>query len=66
MSYDELSYYDSSDDTVWIIFGPHYFDGEDDWVHVLDVRPLHYPLSKKLRDRYERWYKEMIEEKNGI
>lgn len=60
---EEIAHYDSSDDTVWIIFGPRYFNGDDDWVHVLDIMPLRYPLSKELRARYEGWYKAMRAER---
>lgn len=60
---EEIVHYDSSDDTVWIIFGPRYFNGDDDWVHVLDIMPLRYPLSKELRVRYEGWYKAMMAER---
>lgn len=60
---EEIDFYDSSDDTIWIIFGPRYFNGDDDWVHVLDIMPLRYPLSKEIRARYEGWYKAMMTER---
>lgn len=61
---EEVAYLDASDDVIWIIFGPNYFDYDDDWVHILNIMPLRYPLSKKLRDRFKGYYNAMMKERN--
>lgn len=59
----EAAYFpDSSDDQIPVIDGPSYFTHEH--IHILNIMPLRYPLSKKLRQRYEGYYKAMLKEEN--
>lgn len=59
----ESAYFpDSSDDQIPVIDGPSYATHEH--VHILNIMPLRYPLSKKLRERYEGYYKAMLKEEN--
>ena len=51
---------DSSDDQIPVIDGPSYATHEH--VHVLNIMPLRYPISKKLRDKYEGYYRAMLKE----
>ena len=51
---------DSSDDQIPVIDGPSYSTHEH--VHILNIMPLRYPISKKLRDRYEGYYRDMLKE----
>lgn len=54
---------DSSDDQSPVIDGPGYEWHEH--VHTLNILPLRYPLSDKLRKRYEGYYVAMLEENEG-
>ena len=51
---------DSSDDQIPVIDGPSYATHEH--VHILNLMPLRYPLSKNLRDKYEGYYRAMLKE----
>ena len=51
---------DSSDDQIPVIDGPSYSTHEH--VHILNIMPLRYPISKKLRDKYEGYYRAMLKE----
>ena len=51
---------DSSDDQIPVIDGPSYATHEH--VHILNLMPLRYPLSKNLRDQYEGYYRAMLKE----
>ena len=51
---------DSSDDQIPVIDGPSYDTHEH--VHILNIMPLRYPISKKLRDKYEGYYRAMLKE----
>ncbi|MDE7420637.1 MAG: hypothetical protein K2N35_10550, partial [Muribaculaceae bacterium] len=51
---------DSSDDQIPVIDGPSYATHEH--VHILNILPLRYPLSKILRDKYEGYYGAMLKE----
>lgn len=51
---------DSSDDQIPVIDGPSY--ATHDHVHILNLMPLRYPLSKNLRDQYEGYYRAMLKE----
>ena len=51
---------DSSDDQIPVINGPSYATHEH--VHILNLMPLRYPLSKNLRDKYEGYYRAMLKE----
>lgn len=57
---EELYFPDASDDQTPVIDGPSY--ATHDHVHTLNIMPLRYPLSKKLRLRYENYYKAMLQE----
>ena len=51
---------DSSDDQIPVIDGPSYATHEH--VHILNLMPLRYPISKNLRDKYEGYYGAMLKE----
>lgn len=51
---------DSSDDQIPVIDGPSYATHEH--VHILNLMPLRYPLSKNLWDKYEGYYRAMLKE----
>lgn len=51
---------DSSDDQSPVIDGPSYDTHEH--IHTLNIMPLRYPLSDKLRKRYKGYYEAMLEE----
>ena len=51
---------DSSDDQIPVIDGPSYATHEH--VHILNLMPLRYTLSKNLRDKYEGYYRAMLKE----
>lgn len=51
---------DSSDDQSPVIDGPSY--DTHGHIHTLNILPLRYPLSDKLRKRYEGYYEAMLEE----
>lgn len=53
---------DSSDDQVPVIDGPSY--STHDHVHILNIMPLSYQISKKLRERYEGYYRAMLKEES--
>lgn len=53
---------DSSDDQIPVIDGPSY--ATHDHVHILNIMPLRYKLSKKLQDRYEGYYRAMLKEES--
>ena len=53
---------DSSDDQIPVIDGPSYATHEH--VHILNIMPLRYPISKKLREKYEGYYKAMLKEES--
>lgn len=55
---DERYMWDSSDDQITVIDGPDYSWHEH--VSPLLVMPLHYPLSKRLRTRYEKYFQNII------
>lgn len=55
---------DSSDDQVPVIDRPSYDTHEH--VHILNIMPLRYPLSKRLRKRYENYYKAILKEEEDI
>lgn len=57
---EEVYFPDASDDQTPVIDGPSY--DTHDHVHTLNIMPLRYPLSKKLRQRYENYYKAMLKE----
>lgn len=57
---EEIYFPDSGDDQTTIIDGPSY--DTHDHVHTLNIMPLRYPLSKRLRQRYEGYYKAMLKE----
>lgn len=59
---EEAYFSDSSDDQIPVIDGPSY--ATHDHVHILNIMPLHYKLSKKLRERYEGFYSAMLKEEN--
>lgn len=57
----EMAYIpDSSDDQIPVIDGPSYATHEH--VHILNLMPLRYTLSKNLRDKYEGYYRAMLKE----
>lgn len=58
------SIWDASDDQVPVIDGPGY-DEYHYHVHTLDIMPLRFKLSKKLRQHYERNYQAMRRENAG-
>lgn len=49
---------DDTDDQITVIDGPDY--SWHDHVSPIFIMPLRYPLSKKLRDCYENYYKNLI------
>lgn len=51
------SIWDASDDQIPVIDGPGYKYHEH--IPTLDIMPLRFRLSKKLRQRYERYYRDM-------
>lgn len=51
---------DSGDDQIPVIDGPSY--DTHNHIHTLNIMPLRYPLSKRLRKRYEGYYKAMLKE----
>lgn len=51
------SIWDASDDQIPVIDGPGYEYHEH--IQTLDIMPLRFKLSKKLRQRYERYYQDM-------
>ena len=53
---------DSSDDQIPVIDGPSYATHEH--VHILNIMPLRYPLSKKLREKYDGYYRAMLKEES--
>lgn len=53
---------DSSDDQIPVIDGPSYSSHEH--VHILNIMPLRYPISEKLRKKYEGYYRAMLKEEN--
>ena len=53
---------DSSDDQIPVIDGPSYATHEH--VHILNIMPLRYPISKKLKDKYEGYYRAMLKEES--
>lgn len=57
---EEQYFPDSSDDQTPVIDGPSY--ATHDHVHTLNIMPLRYKLSKRLRKRYEDYYKAMLKE----
>lgn len=57
----EAAYFpDSGDDQIPVIDGPSY--STHDHVHILNIMPLRYPLSAKLRKKYEGYYRAMLKE----
>lgn len=58
------SIWDASDDQIPVIDGPGY-DEYHYHVHTLDIMPLRYKLSKKMRMHYERYYQAMRRENAG-
>ncbi len=64
-SQQEVDYsIDSSDDQSPVIDGPSYDTHEH--IHMLNIMPLRYLLSDKLRKRYEGYYEAMVEENKKI
>lgn len=59
---EELYFPDSGDDQTPVIDGPSY--ATHDHVHTLNIMPLRYSLSKRLRERYEGYYKAMLKEED--
>lgn len=57
---EEQYFPDSSDDQTPVIDGSSY--ATHDHVHALNIMPLRYKLSKRLRKRYEGYYKAMLKE----
>lgn len=57
---EEAYFPDASDDQIPVIDGPSY--ATHDHVHTLNIMPLRYLLSKKLRQRYDNYYKAMLKE----
>lgn len=55
-----LYFPDASDDQTPVIDGPSY--ATHDHVHTLNIMPLRFMLSKRLRKRYEGYYKAMLKE----
>lgn len=51
------SIWDASDDQIPVIDGPGYEYHEH--IQTLDIMPLRFKLSKKFRQRYERYYRDM-------
>ena len=61
---DAVYFPDSSDDQIPVIDGPSY--STHDHVHILNIMPLRYPISEKLRKKYEGYYTAMMKEESEI
>ncbi|MDE5555563.1 MAG: hypothetical protein K2J10_10335, partial [Muribaculaceae bacterium] len=55
---DQFYIWDCSDDQITVIDGPDF--GSHEHVSPLFIMPLRYPLSKKLRERYEKYYQSAV------
>lgn len=55
-----LYFPDAGDDQTPVIDGPSYVT--HDHIHTLNIMPLRYKLSQRLRKRYEGYYKAMLKE----
>lgn len=61
---EDMYFPDSGDDQIPVIDGPSY--NTHDHVAILNIMPLHYKLSNKMRQRFEGYYNAMLKEEEPL